>query len=77
MAVWAEEYIEGKVPWTVISPMANIVGILASFEAMKVLLNRPQLQPVIAPGLVRVDLAQTEMVKVEYPEAGRWDNTKL
>lgn len=77
MAQWAEEYIEGKVPWTVISPMANIVGILASFEAMKVLLNRPQLQPVVAPGLIRVDLSKPEMVKVEYPEGGRWDNTKL
>ncbi|MBI5874682.1 MAG: ThiF family adenylyltransferase [Deltaproteobacteria bacterium] len=77
MARWAKEYIEGKVPWTVISPMANIVGILASFEAMKVLLNRPQLQPVKAPAIVRVDLSKPEMVKVETPEAGRWDNTRL
>lgn len=74
---WAKEFIEGKVPWTVISPMANIVGILASFEAMKVLLNRPQLQPVKAPALVRVDLSKPEMVKVESPEGRRWDNTKL
>ena len=77
MALWADEFIDGKVPWTVISPMANIVGILASFEAMKALLNRPQLQPVKAPSLVRVDLSKPEMVKVEYPEGGRWDNTKL
>ncbi len=77
MTQWADEFIEGKVPWTVIAPMANIVGILASFEAMKVLLDRPQLQPVKAPALVQVDLSKPEMVKVEHPEGGRWDNTKL
>lgn len=77
MQEWAEDFIAGNAPWTVISPMANIVGVLASFEMMKVLLNRPSLQPVKAPSLVKVDLARPEMVSVETPAGGCWDNTEL
>jgi len=77
MKEWAEDFIAGKAPWTVISPMANIVGVLASFEMMKVILDRPHLQPTKAPGLVKIDLAGPEMVSVEYPESGSWNNTEL
>ncbi|MHB1361780.1 MAG: HesA/MoeB/ThiF family protein [Thermoleophilia bacterium] len=77
MQEWCEDFIAGEAPWTVISPMANIVGVLASFEMMKVLLDRPHLQPTKAPGLVKIDLARTEMVSVEHPAGGRWDNAEL
>lgn len=77
MADWAEEYIAGNSPWTVIAPLANIVGVLGSFEMMKVLLNRPGLDPTLSPALLRVDLASPEMVKVEQPPNDCWDNTKL
>lgn len=77
MAQWAEDFIAGESPWTVIAPMANIVGVLGSFEMMKVLLNRPRLRPTLAPALLRVDLARPDAVKVEYPEGASWDNTKL
>ncbi len=77
LASWAEGYVDGEKPWAVLSPVANIVGILASFEAFKLLIQRPGLEPAIGPKLVRVDLASENMVKVETPEDGLWDNTTL
>ncbi len=77
MKEWCEDFIAGNAPWTVISPMANIVGVLASFEMMKVILDRPQLQPTRAPSLALVDLSRPEMVKIACPPDGRWDNTML
>ena len=78
MRQWCDDFIAGEAPWTVISPMANIVGVLASFEMMKVILDRPGLEPVKAPALVKVDLARPQMVNVELPPDGAgWDNTEL
>jgi len=74
---WADQYVQGKCAWTVMSPVANIVGILASFEAFKMIVKRPGLEPAVAPQLVRVDLADTEMVKRLVPTEGTWDNATL
>lgn len=74
---WADGYLEGRKPWAVLSPVANIVGILASFEAFKLIIQRPGLEPNIGPKLVKVNLASENMVKVETPEDGTWDNTTL
>lgn len=77
LASWAEGYVQGEKPWAVLSPVANIVGILASFEAFKFIIQRPGLEPSIGPKLVKVDLSKENMVKVETPEDGKWDNTTL
>jgi hypothetical protein len=74
---WSEGYVKKDKPWAVLSPVANIVGILASFEAFKLIIQRPGLEPAIGPKLVKVDLASENMVKVETPEHGVWDNTTL
>jgi len=74
---WAEQYLQGKSSWTVLAPVANIVGILASFEAFKIIIKRKGLEPAIAPRLVHVDLAETGMVSIKEPPEGTWDNTKL
>ncbi|MFN8770858.1 MAG: HesA/MoeB/ThiF family protein [Neisseriaceae bacterium] len=74
---WAELYLNQKAPWAVICPTANIVGLCASFEALKVILNRPNLQPTYAPKLIKIDLAQPNMVQVQIPENGSWNNADL
>lgn len=74
---WAGRFAAGTAPWTVLAPVANIVGLLASFEAFKFLLGRPDLPPVIGPDLVRVNLAEPAMVRVETPAGGAWDNAEL
>jgi molybdopterin/thiamine biosynthesis adenylyltransferase len=74
---WADGYLKGKLAWAVLAPVANIVGVLASFEAFKVLVGRPGLEPVIGPKLVKIDLAQDLMVQAITPEEGSWDNTHL
>lgn len=72
LAEWAEDYLRGKRPWAVITPVAGMVGILAAFEAMKVLIARPSLPPVAAPRLVVVDLSRAEMVRACEPPPGGW-----
>jgi molybdopterin/thiamine biosynthesis adenylyltransferase len=74
---WASSFITGDAPWAVLCPVANMVGLLASFEAFKVILNRDTLKPTYAPNLIKIDLANTEMVKVETPAEGSWDNAYL
>lgn len=74
---WADAYVNGKTPWAVIAPVANIVGLLASFEAFKFLVQREGLKPVIGPDLIRVNLASRQMVEVQTPAEGIWDNTAL
>lgn len=74
---WAQGYLSGEMPWAVLCPVANLVGLLASFEAFKVILNRDTLLPTYAPNLVKINLAQPEMVRVESPEDGSWDNATL
>ena len=77
LADWADAYLAKDAPWAVICPIANIVGICASFEAFKVILNRVDLQPTYAPNLVRIDMAQINMVQVLTPENGSWNNAEL
>jgi molybdopterin/thiamine biosynthesis adenylyltransferase len=77
LASWADAYLTKDAPWAVICPIANIVGICASFEAFKIVLNRVDLQPTYAPSLVKIDMAQTNMVQVLTPENGSWDNAEL
>ncbi|KAB8028062.1 HesA/MoeB/ThiF family protein [Fluviispira multicolorata] len=74
---WANSFVEKSAPWTVLCPVANIVGLLASFEVLKYILNRENLQPTYAPKLVKIDLAKSDMVKVESPVEGTWDNALL
>lgn len=74
---WSDAYLRQEAAWAVLAPVANIVGILASFEAFKVIVARPGLDPVIGPRLVRVDLAAERMVEAVTPAAGSWDNTEL
>ncbi len=74
---WADEYLNNQAPWAVICPIANIVGICASFEAFKVILNRANLQPAYAPNLVKIDMANSNMVQVLTPDNGSWDNAEL
>jgi sulfur-carrier protein adenylyltransferase/sulfurtransferase len=74
---WAEGYLKGELAWAVLAPVANIVGVLASFEVFKVLVGRPGLEPVTGPKLVKIDLAQDLMVQAITPEEGSWDNTQL
>lgn len=74
---WGEAYLKGEAAWAVLAPVANIVGVLASFEAFKLIIRRPGLDPVIGPKLISIDLAQHQMVQAACPEAGSWDNTLL
>lgn len=74
---WANAYVNRESPWAVIAPAANIVGLLASFESFKFLLQRKDLKPVIGPDLIRVNLASRQMVEVQTPTEGSWDNTLL
>ena len=74
---WADAFVKGEAPWAVLCPVANIVGILASFEAFKIILNRQDLQPCYAPKLVKIDLADSHMVEMIEPESGSWDNAFL
>ncbi|MFC4892354.1 HesA/MoeB/ThiF family protein [Pseudofrancisella aestuarii] len=74
---WAESYIKGEAPWTVVCPVANIVGIFASFEVFKVILNRVNLQPTYAPKLLKIDMSQASSVQVLSPENGSWNNEEL
>ena len=74
---WADSFLSSNAPWAVICPIANIVGILASFEAFKVILNRNNLKPTYAPNLVKVDLGGQNMVQVQTPADGSWDNGDL
>jgi molybdopterin/thiamine biosynthesis adenylyltransferase len=77
LADWAENYLNNNAPWAVICPVANIVGICASFEAFKVILKRNDLQPTYAPNLVKIDLSQINMVQVQTPVDGSWNNAEL
>lgn len=74
---WAHSFSKGNAPWAVISPVANLVGILASFEAFKILLKRLNLPPIYAPKLVAINLADLDMVKVTTPQQGFWNNEYL
>lgn len=77
LAEWAEDYLQGKRPWAVITPVAGIVGILAAFEAMKVIIGRSSLPPTVAPRLAVVDLAARAMVEDRDPPAGGWRYEEL
>ncbi len=77
LSEWSDAFVKGETPWAVLCPIANIVGILASFEVFKVVLKRPNLSPIYAPKLVKINLADTHMVTVEEPENGSWDNAFL
>ncbi|EJR54081.1 molybdopterin biosynthesis protein MoeB [Bacillus cereus] len=74
---WANSYVQKNRPWAVLSPVANIVGILASFEAFKFMINREELKPIISPNLIQINLANQNMVQVSVPENGSWDYTTL
>ncbi|KZE46588.1 molybdopterin biosynthesis protein MoeB [Brevibacillus parabrevis] len=74
---WADAYLKKDAPWAVLAPVANIVGVLASFEAFKLIIKRPDLKPTIAPSLVKINLASSLMVQVETPAEGSWDNALL
>jgi sulfur-carrier protein adenylyltransferase/sulfurtransferase len=77
LADWADAFTKGTAPWAVLCPVANIVGILASFEAFKVILKRDNLPPTYAPQLAKIDLSQPNMISVEHPAEGSWDNGLL
>ncbi len=74
---WADSYLNQGAPWAVICPVANLVGISASFEAFKIIIKRAGLEPSYAPKLVKIDLAQANMVQVQTPIEGSWDNADL
>ncbi|PFD39282.1 molybdopterin biosynthesis protein MoeB [Bacillus cereus] len=74
---WANSYVQKNRPWAVLAPVANIVGILASFEAFKFMINREELKPIISPNLIQINLANQNMVQVSVPENGSWDYTTL
>ncbi len=74
---WANSYVQKNRPWAVLSPVANMVGILASFEAFKFMINREELKPVISPNLIQINLADQNMVQVSVPENGSWDYKTL
>jgi molybdopterin/thiamine biosynthesis adenylyltransferase len=77
LADWAAAYLEEDAPWAVISPVANLVGISASFEAFKIILERADLVPTYAPQLVKIDLSKANMMQVQNPVEGSWDNADL
>ncbi|WP_309411769.1 ThiF family adenylyltransferase [Bacillus cereus] len=74
---WANSYVNNDRPWAVLSPVANIVGILASFEAFKFIVNREDLQPITSPNIIRINLSDPNMVQVCEPENGSWNYTTL
>ncbi|HGA1022235.1 TPA: ThiF family adenylyltransferase, partial [Bacillus cereus] len=74
---WANSYVNKDRPWAVLSPVANMIGILASFEAFKFIVNREDLQPIISPNLIQINLSHPNMVQVCEPENGSWDYTTL
>jgi molybdopterin/thiamine biosynthesis adenylyltransferase len=74
---WANSYVKKDRPWAVLSPVANMVGILASFEAFKYMIKRENLQPILSPNLIQINLAYSNMVQVCEPENGSWDYTTL
>lgn len=74
---WRDAYLKREAPWAVLAPVANIVGVLASFEAFKFIIRRPDLSPVIGPRLIKVDLSKHDMVQAVEPAEGDWDNTVL
>ncbi|TPG89200.1 ThiF family adenylyltransferase [Brevibacillus laterosporus] len=74
---WAQNYVKKESPWAVLSPIANIVGILASFEAFKLIVKRSSLPPILSPELIRVDLANSDMVQVMNPQNGSWNYSEL
>jgi sulfur-carrier protein adenylyltransferase/sulfurtransferase len=74
---WRDAYLKREAPWAVLAPVANIVGVLASFEAFKFIVKRPGLLPVIGPRLVKVDLSREHMVQAIEPGGGDWDNATL
>jgi molybdopterin/thiamine biosynthesis adenylyltransferase len=74
---WADAYINKNAPWAVICPVANIVGICASFEAFKIALGRVGLKPVYAPNLLRIDMSKTIMIEETVSKTGTWDNAEL
>jgi molybdopterin/thiamine biosynthesis adenylyltransferase len=74
---WAVSFVEKKSPWAVLCPVANMVGLLASFEAFKFIIRRDNLLPTMAPNLIKINLAELEMVKVMTPTEGVWDNALL
>jgi len=77
LADWSDKYLRGEKAWAVISPVANIVGLLASFEIMKLIILRSDLVPVYSPRLLLIDMASNPMVSVQSPADGSWDYTKL
>lgn len=74
---WAVSFVENKSSWAVFCPVANMVGLLASYEVFKFIIKRDSLPPTLAPKLIKINLAETEMVKVEMPKEGVWDNALL
>lgn len=74
---WAKSYVNKERSWAVLAPIANVVGILASFEAFKFIVNREELPPVISPDLILVNFADKNMVQAVTPESGSWDYTAL
>jgi molybdopterin/thiamine biosynthesis adenylyltransferase len=77
LADWADAYVKNDAPWAVICPVANIVGIGASFEAFKIALDRENLQPTYAPNLLKIDMGQPVMIEKVTPETGTWDNAEI
>ncbi|WP_371399526.1 HesA/MoeB/ThiF family protein [Bacillus toyonensis] len=74
---WANSYVKKDRPWAVLSPVANIVGVLASFEAFKFIVNREDLQPITSPNIIQINLSNPNMVLVCEPENGSWNYTTL
>ncbi len=74
---WAESYVRSERSWAVLAPVANIVGVLASFEAFKLMINRNDLKPVLSPNLVQINLADQNMVQIVSPDGDGWDYSKL
>lgn len=77
LADWCTQYLIGKKAWAVVSPVANIVGLLASFEIMKLIIRRPDLNPIYSPQLLLVDMASNPLVSIQTSPEGNWDYTKL
>ena len=77
LADWLTQYLRGEKAWAVISPVANIVGLSASFEIMKLLIRRSDLNPVYSPQLLLVDMASNPLISIKTSPEGNWDYTKL
>ncbi|MGJ7922227.1 HesA/MoeB/ThiF family protein [Neobacillus sp. LXY-4] len=74
---WAESYVKKQRPWAVLAPVANIVGVIASFEAFKLLINREDLKPITSPNLIQINLADQRLVSAVSPEGGSWNYSTL